>query len=655
MKLFINAETFDDLGGWSIDTQSYESGSFAYLLAHGIGKKVSDARHEIEIAETARFRAFVRTRNWSSVWKRGRAAGRFLLKIDNTPFPEILGTGKEKWAWQSAGDMQLSAGKHSIALEDLTGFDGRCDAVLLTDELDFVPPDDGEKLLALRRECCGSVIKEDPEIYDLLITGGGFAGLCMAISAKKLGLKVKVIHDRPVGGGCGSSEVRVWVGGDTHTGLYPNIGNVAASISPVAGKPGMKKDKKYFEDERKVLLLDNDTELLLNEITTAVEMHPDFQNRIHSVVTRSVRTGIETRRFARLYADCSGDAVIARKANCRTMYGCESRSQFNESLGVSEKSDMVMGHSVLWETAIKNKKVEFPDIDWGIEFTDENSLPRLNCCWDWECGQFRNQVNDIEYIRDYGLMTCFANWSFLKNHSKHRKKFENIDLEWVSAIGGKRESYRVVGDHILTQNDIIDDIHYPDGTASATWSIDLHMPDPDNLEKFDEPFQSCAYHVGLRKPYPVPYRCLYAADCSNLLLGGRCLSATHIAFSSIRVMRTLGCLAEVSAMAAKICTDHDCTPREVYKHHLKELCCLMKEGIPDMGLPCAWGTGYHEAYHFMRPAQSAGNGDDENCWIYYTPDGKPEKPIHPDLQKAIDKLDTVRIADASKKMDLPPR
>ena len=81
----------------------------------------------------------------------------------------------------------------------------------------------------------------------------------------------------------------------------------------------------------------------------------------------------------------------------------------------------------------------------------------------------------------------------------------------------------------------------------------------------------------------------------------------------------------------------------------------MKEGIPDMGLPCAWGTGYHEAYHFMRPAQSAGNGDDENCWIYYTPDGNPEKPIHPDLQKAIDKLDTVRIANAAKKMDLPPR
>ncbi len=643
MKLFIDAETFEDPGGWTIDTQSYETGSFAYLLAHGIGKKVADARHTIEIGETARYRAFVRTRNWSAVWKRGSAAGKFRLKIDDIPFSETLGTGGEKWQWQTAGEMVLSAGRHTVLLEDLTGFDGRCDAVLLTDELDFVPPDDNEKLISFRRECCNTVIVDDPETFDLLITGGGFAGLCMAISAKKLGLKVKVIHDRPVGGGCGSSEVRVWVGGDTHTGIYPNIGNVAAAISPAAGKPGMKKEKKYFEDARKTLLLDDGNELLLNEITVAVEMHPDFPQKIRSVVTRSVRTGRETRRFAKIFADCSGDALIARKANCRTMYGCESRSQFSESLGLSEESNMVMGHSVLWETAVKDERVEFPDIDWGTEFTDENALPRLNCCWDWECGQFRNQVSDIEYIRDYGLMTCFANWSFLKNHSKHSEKFENVDLEWVSAIGGKRESYRVVGDHILTQNDILNDVRYPDGTASATWSIDLHLPDPDNLEKFGEPFQSCAYHVGLRKPYPIPYRCTYAADCSNLLLGGRCLSATHVAFSSIRVMRTLGCLAEVSAMAAKICTDHNCTPRDVYQNHLKELCSMMETGIPDMGLPCAWGTGYHEAYHFMRPVQSAGNGDDENCWIYYAPDGNPEKPIHPSLQSAINKLDVPRI------------
>ena len=324
------------------------------------------------------------------------------------------------------------------------------------------------------------------------------------------------------------------------------------------------------------------------------------------------------------------------------MYGCESRDEFSESLGMEKSSKMVMGHSTLWETSCRKEKVDFPDINWGIRFTDETCLDRLNCCWDWECGQFRNQVSDIEYIRDYGIMTCLANWSFLKNHSKHKEKYANMDLEWLSAIGGKRESYRVVGDHILTQNDIQDDVQYSDASASITWSIDLHLPDPENAEKFSEPFQSCAYHVGLRKPYPVPYRCLYAADCSNLLLGGRCLSATHVGFSAVRVMRTLGCLAEVSAMAAKISVQHNCTLREVYEKHLAELQDLMRQGIPDMGQPCAWGTGYHEAYHFMRPKGSVGNSDDENCWIYLDDNSQVQTELHPALQKTIKKLDIIQ-------------
>ena len=642
MKLFFEAETFADPGGWVIDTQSYETCAFAYLLAHGIGKKVADARTEAVIPQAGTYRAFVHTRNWSAVWNRGTPAGKFLLKIDDIPFEHTLGTASPNWSWQFAGVMELSAGKHTLSLEDLTGFDARCDAILLTDEVDFIPPDGKEELIKFRRECCKTVIEDDPEVYDLLITGGGFAGLCMAISAKKLGLKVKVIHDRPVGGGCGSSEVRVWVGGDAHTGIYPNIGHVAAAISPIAGVPGMKKEKRFFEDERKTILLDEPEELLLNELAVAVEMEPDDPQKIRSIVTRSVRTGRETRRYARLFADCSGDAFVARKANCRTMYGCESRDEFNESLGLEKASDMVMGHSTLWETRRMDHPVDFPDIDWGIEFNDRNALARLNCCWDWECGQFRNQVTDIEYIRDYGIMTCYANWSFLKNRSAQKEQWRNMELEWLSPIGGKRESYRVAGDLILTQNDIQNDVVYPDGSASASWSIDLHLPDPANMEKFSEPFQSCAYHVGLRKPYPIPYRCLYAADCSNLLLGGRCISATHVAFSCIRVMRTLGCLAEVAAMAAEICFRHNCTLREVYSKYLNELKDSMKKGIPDMGQPCAWGTGYHEAYHFMRPVGSVGNEDDENCWIRLDKNSVPKNPLHPELQTALEKLDIIQ-------------
>lgn len=640
MKIFLNAECFDSVGGWTIDTQSYETEGFCYLLAHGAGKAVADAESSFTIPQRGTFKVWVRTRNWTAVWGRGTPAGRFRVKIDGAALPCELGTVSANWAWQEAGIRELEAGTHTVALHDLTGFDGRCDAVLLTDELEFQVPEEKEALAQFRRECCRTVIEDDPEEYDLLICGGGFAGLCAGVAAKAQKLRFKVIHDRAVAGGCGSSEVRVWVGGDTHTGIYPNLGNPATMLSPIAGRPGMKKYKELFEDDRKTALFEKGKELLLSEIVTHVEMDPASPGRIAAVITRSVRTGRETRRRARLFADCTGDALLARKANCRTMYGSESRSEFNESLGRPQKSRQVMGHSTLWETEDRGRKVMFPDIDWGIEFNEENCLARLNCCWDWETGQYRDQVGEIEYIRDYGIMSCYANWSFLKNRSERKKEWENLDLDWLSAIGGKRESYRVVGDLILTQNDIQQDVIYPDGTASTTWSIDLHMPDPDNEAKFAEPFQSCAYHVGLERPYAVPYRCLYAADCSNLFLGGRCLSATHVAFSSIRVMRTLGMLGEVIAMAAAVCTAHGCDPRAVYTDHLEELQALMKEGTP-MRLPCAWGTAFHEAYHFMRPVGSAGNPDNENCWIRFDREGVAFTPVDPALGDAIEKLDVI--------------
>jgi len=366
------------------------------------------------------------------------------------------------------------------------------------------------------------------------------------------------------------------------------------------------------------------------------EPDPENPKRIMAVITRSVRTGRETRRRARLFADCTGDAVIARLAGCSVMYGSEGREVFGESLAPKESSPLVMGHSTLWETRGRDHEVPFPDIDWGIEFDDSNALARFDCCWDWETGQYRDQIMDIEYIRDYGLMTCFANWSFLKNRSRRKNEWKNQELEWVSAIGGKRESCRVPGDLILTQNDIENKVPYEDATGAITWSIDLHFPDPENRRKFGEAFQSCAYHRGIGFPYPVPYRCLYAKDVENLFLGGRCLSLSHVAFSCVRVMRTLGMLGEVIGMAAEICIRNHCLPRAVYTTYLKELQTAMQQGI-SMEPPFGFMPGEEEAYHFMRPVGSCGN-DTENCWYYFDETGGSNETIPKEIGRCIEEL-----------------
>lgn len=635
--LFLEAETFLDLGGWVIDTQCAEAMGSPYVMAHGLGKPVADACTEITLPKAGCWHVFVRTRDWSRVWKRGAPAGRFQLVIDACPRDTEFGVKGEAWAWESGGSVRLDSGHHQVALHDLTGFNGRCDAIYLTTDPNDVPPDDEAACREFRRERTGCSIEEDPIDYDVLICGGGYAGLCAAVSAKCLRLNVLLVQDRGICGGCNSSEIRVWLGGRTNVGAYPQLGNVSGLLSPVCGRPPMRKTAEIFEDARKVQLLDPGRNLLLHERVIDVEMAPAHSRRIAAVVTQNVRTGRLTRRRAACFLDTTGDALLARRSGCEVRYGRESKSECDESLAPERSDQLVMGHSTLWEVTRREAPATFPDIDWGIEFNEANGLARVNCCWDWETGQHRDQVLEIEHIRDYGLMTVLSNWSWLKNRSACRETYTNHELEWVSPIGGKRESFRVVGDWVMSQGDLERHVGFGDGTAPVTWSIDLHYPDPDNESQFDESFLSCAYHCGVGQIVQVPYRCLYARDCDNLFLGGRIISATHVAFGAVRVMRTLGMLGEVVAMAAAVCRRHGCLPRDVYLTHLDELKALMRDGV-QIAQDHAYLPDDQHQYHFMRPVGSVDN-DDENVWVKVDPDGNLTPPPHESIRQAISRLE----------------
>ena len=175
-SLFLEAESFRSPGGWVIDPAAMGQMGSAYLMAHGAGVPVADAETEFRLPEAGSHRVWVRTRDWTAVWKRGTPAGRFTLRIDGKELPEVLGTNGPRWGWQCAGEVFLPAGGHTVALHDLTGFNGRCDALYLTDVPGDVPPDGGEALEAFRREKCQVVPTDDPEFYDLVVAGGGIAG-----------------------------------------------------------------------------------------------------------------------------------------------------------------------------------------------------------------------------------------------------------------------------------------------------------------------------------------------------------------------------------------------------------------------------------------------------------------------------------------------
>ena len=599
--LWIEAESFRELGGWVMDQQSMETMGSAYIMAHGLGVPVANAETTCAIPRSGTWTVWVRTRDWTAPWKRGTPAGRFNVLVNGTVLSGVLGTNGNDWNWQKAGEINLPKGDAQIALRDLTGFNGRCDALYLSDTPDFTPPGDTSALAGFRRQQSGTVIKDDPVVYDLAIAGGGMAGTCAAVAALHTGSRVVLIQDRPVLGGCNSSEVRVGLGGWAQWAPYPNVGRVVTAIGPIMGGGGVYPGD-WYEDKRKENIFrlnpGNQYKVALNERVYAVERDPDAPSTITAYIARNARTGKETRYRARLFADCTGDAIIARMMGAEVMYGREARAQFNESIAPEKSDRQVMGMSVQWISRRSAEPTPFPDIDWGIAFSDDTVSHIRSGNWSWETGQYRDQVKEAEQIRDYGLMAILANWSYLKNHAKRKNEWANDTLEWVSPIGGKRESYRVVGDLIITQNDLEQNRVYPDATVSITWDLDHHFPDPEHLKHFSEPFRSCAYHRGFMKPYPVPYRCLYARDVKNLFLGGRHISVSHSAFSAVRVMRTLGSLGEVIGMAATVCKNENALPRDIYTAHFGKLKAMMEKGV-DIKPYHAYSTGgMEEKYHF---------------------------------------------------------
>lgn len=581
--ILIEAESFANKGGWAVDQQFMDQMGSPFLIAHGMGIPVKDASTLVQFPEVGKYRMFVRTRNWAARWTTKDVPGKFQVLINGKAVAPVFGTESMDWNWQDGGVIDIKKTKSTLALKDLTGFNGRCDAILFTSDLSFMPSSDVQKLAELRAELNPSIVQvNDAGQFDFVVIGGGMAGTCAAISAARLGLKVALVQDRPVLGGNNSSEVRVHLGGRINLEPYPNLGNLVNEIGP--SKEGNARPYENYEDDKKLAAVRNEKNisLFLNNHANIVNMK---DGRIESIQATNTETGQKLLFKAPLFADCTGDATIGVLAGAKYMTGRESSKEFGESTAPELADDLTMGSSVQWFAEDKKKNVPFPDIKWGIDWDEEKAEHLIRGDWNWETGMGIDQVNEFERIRDYGLLVVYSNWSFLKNHSIDKGKFEKRQLKWVAYIAGKRESKRLVGDYVLRESDLMEHKVYPDGTAPTSWTIDLHYPDPENTKQFPgKEFKSIAVHTPII-PYPIPFRSLYSVNVPNLLMAGRNISVSHVALGTVRVMRTTGMMGEVIGMAASVCKKHNTDPRGVYTNHLEDLIQLMQKGTGNPELP----------------------------------------------------------------------
>ncbi|MEM7473706.1 MAG: FAD-dependent oxidoreductase [Planctomycetota bacterium] len=555
--LFVEAESFDAQGGWKLDTQFIELMGSPYLLAHGLGRPVADAKTQVVFPETGEYNVFVRTKDWVAKWKAPGAPGKFQLVVNGEAVEEMFGTQGEDWQWQSGGKVDIKDTQVELALHDLTGFDGRCDAIYFTKSKEL-PPNSSEILGSWRRKQLN--LPEEPEVmdgYDLVVIGGGYSGMGSAISAARMGCKVALIQNRPVLGGNGSSEVRVWSMGLIRRGKYPRVGEIVTEFCDSATKsPGTFEE---FEDAKKeeIVRTEDNIDLFLNHHAFEVETK---DNKITAVLTFDTKTGAECRFESKLYSDCTGHGTIGYLAEAAWEMEPKGR----------------MGMSNMWAWDEGEEMVEFPATPWALDLEMKDfPYPRdHHGQWFWEGGFDKDPINEAEQIRDWNLRAVYGAFNAMKNGdgaADHKTAY----LTWIAYIGGPRESRRLMGDIVLTQDDVVEKVDYPDGCVPSTWSIDLHYPKEQYATKFpDNPFISKAVHdrrIDRSFGYPVPYRCFYSRNIENLFMAGRCISVTHQALGTTRVMKTCGMMGEVVGRAASICVANDCSPRDVYAKHWAEM------------------------------------------------------------------------------------
>ena len=575
--VLVEAEGFTDIGGWVVDQQAIDQMGSPFLLAHGLGKPVKDAITTVKLPSSGRYRVWIRTRDWVAPWNAPGAPGKFRLVVVGKTLKTVFGTEGAQWHWQDGGMVDIAGRAAVVKLHDLTGFAGRCDAIVFSTDSNFTPPNEGEPMAAFRKRMLGLPDRPTDEgRYDLVVVGGGIAGTCTAVSAARLGLQVALIQNRPVLGGNNSSEIRVHLNGEINQPPYPALGNLVRELD--TGMRGNAQPAVHYDDQQKldVVSAEKSVHLFLNMHAYKVEMQG---NRIAAVVARHTLNGTRHRFAAPLFADCTGDGTLGFLACADYRMGRESRAQTDESLAPEEPDKMTMGASVQWYSSATGQPESFPDCPWALQFTEESCHYLTRGDWDWEAGMNRDQITEFEFIRDHAFRAVYGNWAFVKNHSKDRAKFADRKLDWVAFIAGKRESRRLLGDIILQQQDIQGGRILPDSFVTTTWSIDLHYPAPENTKYFPgNEFRSIAKFNKI-KPYPIPYRSLYSRNIGNMLMAGRCISVTHVALGTVRVMRTGGMMGELIGMAASLCKKHDTDPRGVYEKHLEELKDLARRGV----------------------------------------------------------------------------
>lgn len=405
---------------------------------------------------------------------------------------------------------------------------------------------------------------------DLCVVGGGLAGLCAAVSAARHGASVVLMQERPMLGGNASSEIRMWICGADNRHNMRETGIIEELLLENQYRNPDKNYNIWDGILYELAAYQKGLTLLLNCTCNDCECE---NGKITSVTGWQMTTQKFHKVKAKIFADCSGDSVLAPLTGAEYRVGREAKTEFQET-GGQETADLhTMGLSILLQARQTDRPSEFIPPRWAYHYTKEDLLPYHmpdlastgENFWFLEIGGDENSIDDTEKLRDELLRIAYGIWDFCKNDPENKEKNRCWQLDWMGILPGKRESRRYIGDYVLNQNDPQDNNKFEDVVAYGGWGMDDH-----NIYGFKSKDRPNHFHRSTC-PYQIPYRSLYSVNIENLMMAGRNISATHIALSSTRVMATCALLGQAVGTAAAIAVKYGISPRMVGRDHIREL------------------------------------------------------------------------------------
>lgn len=569
--LWIDALEFEDYGGFTAETQFVQEMGQGYLFACQVpGIPVDDASTRFSVPEKRHYRIWVRTKNWYKT----ASPGRLKVLIDGEYLPrELGGLPTELWCWEAAGDAVLEPGEHTVTVQDTTGYFGRFAAVIVTDDMDFTPEQELHRLWKERAAIRGeSAAPKDGGEYDVIVAGGGPAGVPAAIAAARKGMKTLILHSRPGLGGNASDEGTV--GFDGAYSAHPNMreGGIAEEI-----RRTRDHERLTWEGALKRLCAaEPNLTIVYNQFLMDAETE---QNRILSVTSIDCRNSSFTTYRGKMFIDCTGDGWLGYYAGAKYRLGREAKWQYGEDFAPECPDNLTMsgclmgsvkGNQILgYYAEDAGKPVVFTAPEWAVKLPKGDDLHRfpnrLNTGEWWvENPTDMDDLWEQEAIRDELLRLNLGYFDWVKNSYSRRDVARNLQITGFGRYNAKRETRRIIGDYVLTQNDC-QGASFPDAVSYCGWPLDVHHP--RGLYSGAEG----PYYSNARVPVTeIPFRCLYSKNIKNLMMAGRCISVSHLALGSVRVENTLATLGQAAGTAAARCVRQGISPRDIYETQMKD-------------------------------------------------------------------------------------